>query len=133
VKKANAEGKIKADEAERLLAALGEGDPAACCDTAGGRKPKYLCVKVNCEPGSHHRHGNVDIKIPILLLKAGVKLGSLLPEESRARFKSHFAEKGLNFDLGNLDVKNIDAFLDALSQDAIDIDGEKEKVRIFCC
>jgi len=129
-----AEGKISTDDAERLLSALGDAAPAeACCDTAGGKKPKFLCVKVNCEPGSHHRHENVDIKIPVMLLKAGVKLGSLLPEESRSKFKSHMAEKGLNFDLSQLDSKNIDAFLQALSESAIDIDADKEKVRIYCC
>lgn len=131
-----AEGKISTDEAERLLTALGDNAPSqACCDTTSGKKPKFLCVKVNCEPGSehHHRHEKVDIKIPIMLLKAGVKLGSLLPEESRNKFKSHMAEKGLNFDLSQLDSKNIDAFLDALTEQSIDIDADHEKVRIYCC
>jgi len=131
-----AEGKISADEAERLLTAL-DGSTAGetCCEGSSGKKPKFLCVKVNCEPGCqhHHRHENVDIKIPIMLLKAGVKLGSLLPEESRNKFKSHMSERGLDFDLSQLNSKNIDTFLDALCEQSIDIDADHEKVRIYCC
>lgn len=131
-----AEGKISADEAERLLTAL-DGSPAGetCCGGTSGKKPRFLCVKVNCEPGSphHHRHQNVDIKIPVMLLKAGVKLGSLLPEESRDRFKARLAEKGINFDLSQIDSKNIDTFLDALCEQSIDVDSDHEKVRIYCC
>ena len=131
-----AEGKITADEAERLLNALGDATSSACCEeTGGGKKPKYLCVKVNCEPGGehHHKHQNVDFKIPIVLLKAGVKLGSLLPEESRNKFKSHMADKGMSFDLAQLDTKNIDAFIEALTEQSIDIQADFEKVRIYCC
>jgi hypothetical protein len=132
-----ADGKISADEAERLLSALdietGAEPQVTSTEKSGKHKPKFLCVKVQCEPGSHHRHDNVDVKIPIVLLKAGVKLGSLVPEESRNRFSSHLAEKGLDIDLNKLDGAKLDEFVQALCDSSIDIDTDKEKVRIFCC
>lgn len=128
-------GKITVDEAERLITALekteeSNGEIHEAVNKEG--KPKYLHVKVQAEPGSHHKHGNVDIKIPIMLLKAGIKIGSLMPENAKGKFSSHLADKGINFDLNNLNSENIDAFIIALKETSIDIDSDNEKVKIFC-
>jgi len=127
-------GKITADEAERLLTAL-DNRASSTADTeciTVTRKPKFLHVKVHAEPGSHHKHENVDIKIPIMLLKAGMKLGSLVPEDARAKFNSHLSEKGLDIDLNQLDSEKIDILIQVLTESAIDINSDKEQVRIFC-
>jgi hypothetical protein len=130
-----AEGKISADEAERLLAALGErasaetDAPEAVTVT---RKPKFLHVKVQAEPGGNHRHKNVDIKVPIMLLKAGMKLGTLLPEDARAQLNTHLSEHGLNLDLSQLDSEKIDILIQALTESSIDIDADDAQVKIFC-
>ena len=130
------DGKISLDEAERLLAAV-EGNPGEEAGSSTEKpgaagKPKFLHIKVNAEPGSHHRHENVDIKIPLMLLKAGMKLGSLVPEETRRRVSNHLADKGLNIDLNQLDSEKIDILIQALTESSIDIDSDQEKVRIFC-
>ena len=131
-----ADEKISVDEAERLLAALGEdATPEPSIPAVSGeptKRPKFLHVKVQSEPGSHHRHDNVDIKIPIVLLKAGIKLGSLVPQETRSKFHSHLADKGLDLDLNNLDAEKIDVLVQALTESSIDIDSDKEKVQIYC-
>ncbi len=132
-----ADGKINADEAERLLSALESGDsprptgpsPSGCCDP----KAKYLYVNVKAEPGSHHRHENVDIKIPIVLLKAGMKLGSLMPEGAKGKISEHLSSHGIDIDLGKLDSEKIDVLVAALCENSIDISSENEKVRIYCC
>ena len=67
-----------------------------------------------------------------MLLKAGMKLGSLVPEHTRNKFNSHFYDHGLNIDLNDLDAEKIDSLIQALTEGSIDIDSEKEKVRIFC-
>ena len=130
-------GKINVDEAERLLAAL-ENNAASQPDdsvVSGNekKKPKFLHVKV--EAGPNHRgrhHENIDIKIPIILLKAGVKLGSVMPEKARGKFASHLSSKGLDADLMQLGSEDIDALIQALSESSLDIDDGGEKVRIFC-
>jgi len=131
-----AAGKINADEAERLIAAL-ESDSAAAPEGPGDpapatKQPKFLHVKVESGPDSGHRHENVNIRIPILLLKAGVKLGSLMPDTAKNKITSHLAEQGLDFDLKKLDARDVDLLIRALSEAAIEIDSDDEKVRIFC-
>lgn len=132
-----AEGKITADEAERLLSALesNSGGESAGTDLAAskGSKPKFLHIKVEAEPGSHHGHENVDIKIPLMLIKAGMKLGSLVPENAKSKINAHLGEKGFNIDLNQLDSEQIDVILQALTESSIDVDSDKEKVRIYCC
>lgn len=126
-------GTINADEAERLIAAL-ESNVAKqkAHNSSNSKKPKFLHIKVEKEPGTGHRHDNVDIKIPIMLLKAGMKLGAMIPESSKSEIKSHLSDKGIHLDLSSLDSKDIDVIMTALYDSSIDIDTDKEKVRIFC-
>ena len=131
-----AENKISADEADRLLEALesesGSVETLNQPGSGNGSKPKFLHVKVQSEPGSGHRHDNVDIKIPLLLLKAGIKLHSVIPSEARSKINSHLAEKGVHFDINKLDSEHIDQIIQALTENAIDIDADDKKVKIYC-
>ncbi len=127
-------GKISADEAERLLDVLNEGaaEDAVPIGGNGEKKPKYLHVKVNSEEGSGHGHGNVDIKVPLALLKAGIKLGTLMPERAKDKFHSHLADKGIDLDLKNMDSEKIEQLVRALQDNPIEIESDKESVKIFC-
>jgi hypothetical protein len=97
------------------------------------RKPRWLRIVV--QDGDEAR---VNIKIPLMLLKAGVKLKSFLPDSMKVKGEVHGAKaKGMNpnfeFLLSDIDPKNVDAFIESLMDDAIEIDGSKgEKIRIFC-
>ncbi len=127
-------GTINADEAERLLAALESNNAnqeSQNTGTINTKKPKFLHVKVEKPQGDSHK--NVDIKIPIMLLKAGMKLGSMIPESSKNEINAHLNDKGIHLDLNSIDSKDIDVIMTALSESSIDIDTETEKVRIFCC
>ena len=131
-----AEGKIDADEAERLLAAL-ERDTASPSDetppdTSSRKKPKFLHVQVQEGPDNDNVSENVDIKIPIMLLKAGVKLGSVVPSSARNKFNARLIDKGLDIDLNHLDGKHLEDLIEALMETSIDVVSDKEKVRIFC-
>ncbi|MDX9857893.1 MAG: hypothetical protein RBT76_08895 [candidate division Zixibacteria bacterium] len=131
-----AEGKITADEADRLLAALDPKEPrpvtSATASETPRSKPKYLRVQVAGGPDTHRRHKNVDIKIPLVLLKAGVKLGSLMPGESKAKLVSSLSEKGIVLDLNDLNGEKLDTLIAALTETSIDIDADDEKVTICC-
>jgi hypothetical protein len=129
-------GKINVDEAERLLAALESNAASQPNDSVASgnekKKPQFLHIKVEAGPNSSKRHENIDIKIPIMLLKAGVKLGSVVPEKTRGRFASYLSSKGLDTDLKQLGSEDIDTLIQALTESSIDIDDGGEKVRIFC-
>jgi len=95
-------------------------------------QPKYLHVKVQSEPGSGRKHENVDIKIPLLLLKAGVKLSSIVPDKAKSKLSAHLSEKGIDLDLQKLKSDDLDVLIQALSESSINVDSDHEKVRIFC-
>lgn len=126
------QGKISVDEAERLLDALNESS-SGMTQTAetNGKKPKFLHVKVVGDPDGG-RHNNVDVRVPLALLKAGMKLGALMPEKVRAKFDSHMAEKGIDFDFKNMDSDKIDDFVQALKDNPIEVESDQESVKIFC-
>jgi hypothetical protein len=82
-----AEGVITADEAERLLAALESGTSASPSSGAAPARaqPKYLRVLIEQDdPQGGETRTKVNIRVPLQLLRAGVKLQSLLPPEARA-------------------------------------------------
>jgi hypothetical protein len=132
-----AQGKVTVDEAERLLKALDEPtqvEPAS--DEAGTirRKPRYLCVKVD-SGGSNGGTGSgdkIDVRIPLGLVKAGIKLSSIMPEEAKARMNAKLSEQGIDIDLDNIKGRDFDEVLACLCDANIDIKGDKETVRIYC-
>jgi len=123
-----AEGKITAEDAERLLSALSSRNTAeGASDSAGKAKPKYLRVVVDGAGGE-----NVNIRVPLALLRSGIKLHALLPEEARDQVDRKLKDKGINLNLGKGGAA-LDDLTDALSELSVDIDGDEgEKVRVFC-
>lgn len=129
-----AEGKINADEAERLLSALDRTEPAAARATAvsgGNGSPKYLRVSVDTdeEEGGPTK---VNIRVPMSLLRAGVRLTSLVPPAARDQLNAELAKNGVPFDIAQLKPENLEDLIDQLNELTVDVDQEKTKVRIYC-
>ena len=130
-----AAGQINADEAERLLAALDRGSASSTAAEPGypsHRAPaKYLRVSVDTdEPGEGAT--KVNIRVPMQLLRAGVRLSSLIPPKARDEVNAHMREQGIPFDINQLKPENLEDLVDQLSDLTVDVDQEKTKVRIFC-
>jgi len=130
-----AEGKISVSEAEKLLDALRIGSEASERDfqvQAKGRKLKYFRVQVEPKARTNGKHERVNIRIPLQILKAGVKLGSIMPPHVKDRVNEKLKEKGVDFDLSSLDGEKLEELIEALADFSVDVDSDKEKVRIFC-
>ena len=123
------EGKITADEADRLLHATEkltlQEEPLQ-----RSRTSRYFYVKV--EPKEGQSAERVSIKIPLALFKAGLNISKLIPAEALGTIQSSLYEKGLSFDLTSLDQENIDELLSALELMSIDVDTEETTVKVFC-
>jgi hypothetical protein len=132
-----AQNKISTDEAYRLLSAL-ESEGSAAEDTAKAgteakMKSKYLRVCI--VPDSEHEHGDkcdrVNVRVPMTLIRSGMKFTSLLPPEARDKVTGALHEKGIDFDMRNLKPEELDELLEALSELEVDVvssDGETVKV-----
>ena len=127
-----AEGKITADEAERLIAAMEKAPTTFAGPSASGStaNAKYLRVCVDTEEG-HDGPTKVNIRVPMQLLRAGVRLVSLIPPEARVQVNAAMHEHGVPFDLGDLRPENLEELVDHLNDVTVDVDHERTKVRIF--
>ena len=129
-----AEQKITVDEAERLLSATGNEDtperitPQSTSETK--KTPKYLRVMVTPGDGPNAKHEKVNVKVPMNLIRAGMKLTSLIPPHAYDKMNEAMQEKGVNFDLKSIKPEDLEELVEALSDLEVDVDGE-EKVRVF--
>ncbi len=134
------QGKISTDEAERLISAVEQ--PAALSadsDTApaGKARPKYLRVQVDSEDdGGHDGPTKVNVRVPMQLLRAGVKLAYLIPSAALQRANLAMHEKGIPVDLTQIKPENLEDLVEQLSDLTVDVDQKdqraKVKVRVFC-
>src|SRR5579872_1086037 len=107
------EGKITADEAERLIAALEKGPTMTATDSPHAEvlKPraKYLRVLVEADDRDHNgKQTKVNIRVPMQLLRAGVRLGALLPPQAREKANAAMREKGIDFDINQIKPENLE-------------------------
>ncbi|MFZ0419529.1 MAG: hypothetical protein WAM04_15625 [Candidatus Sulfotelmatobacter sp.] len=134
------EGKISADEAERLIAALEERPSGSSqqnvSDSGTKARPKYLRVQVDSEDDEHEGPTKVNVRVPMQLLRAGVKLAGLIPPQALHRANVAIHEKGIPFDLGQIKPENLEELIDQLSDLSLDVDQKdhatKVKVKVFC-
>lgn len=130
-----AAGKVTADEAERLIAALERTPSSEVAPAKSFRASKYLRILVERDPDrGDDTQTRVNIRVPLQLLRAGVKLKSLLPEDARDQMNEALREKGMGFDINQFSGENLDEMLAQMNDLSIDIDkkNRKAKVRIFC-
>jgi hypothetical protein len=129
-----AKGQITADEAERLLAALDRTPPPMSVEPgypSNRAQAKYLrvCVDTDEDEGGPTK---VNIRVPMQLLRAGVRLSSLIPPKARDEVNAAMAKEGIPFDINQLKPENLEDLVDQLGELTVDVDQEKTKVRIFC-
>jgi hypothetical protein len=125
-----AAGKINADEADRLLGAL-EGGQSATTTTATQSRPapKYLRVMVDAND-KHDGPVHINVRVPLMLLRAGVRLASLIPRQAQDEVNRALHEQGINFDVSQIKPENINELIDQLRDLTVDIDHESDDVKI---
>jgi hypothetical protein len=125
-----AEGKINAEEAERLIDAL-QGKPGASAELASAEGPKYLRVLVEGDQSPHG--GKVNVRVPFNLIRAGVRLAALLPSVAYDPINKALKENGVDFDVSKVKPENLEDLVKHLSELSVDVEGNNgEKVRVFC-
>jgi hypothetical protein len=120
-----AEGKITAEEAERLLDKIGDaaaktGDSAE--NAPQQHKLKYLCVHVDSSNGD-----KVNARVPLALIGTGIKLAAVMPKDVYEKLE----EKGV--DLGKLNELDTEKLYEALRDLKVDVDSsDGDTVRVCC-
>lgn len=122
------EGKINVEEATALLSRLGGGkeqEEAEVPETESGgvsrKVPKYLRVVVDSADGD-----KVNVRVPLSLIKTGIKLSALVPGNAADQISSH------GVDLSNLSSLDGDELIEALNELQIDVEsGDGDTVKVF--
>ncbi len=133
-----AEGKITAAEAETLLDALQPGAESAETSDAAARTadwptgplasgtPKFLYVKVTGKD-------KVDVRVPLGLLRTGLKLTSLIPQQARDQISESMGEHGMSIDFNNLKAEDIEDIVESLREMEVNVHSKDgDDVRVFC-
>ncbi len=129
-----ATGKITAEEAARLLDALEapaeppvDGASPAVEAASPSPPPKNIYVKVLSTAGD-----NVNVKIPIGLVRAGLKLTSFIPQPAMEQISKAMMDHGLSADLLNFKAGDLEELIQALREMEIDVDAANgDKVRVY--
>jgi hypothetical protein len=141
-----AAGGINADEAERLLAALdsepasGAGPQAAAGvnnakNTGQKTHPKYLRVLVEADESTTGNKSltTVNMRVPMQLLRAGVRLAALIPQQAHDQLDSALSSHGIPLTLSQIKPENLEELIDHLDDLTVDVKDENTtKVRVFC-
>jgi len=123
-----AEGKITADEAERLITALERSD-TPISRSAGNFK--YLRVLVDAQDPLDGPT-KVNVRVPMQLLRAGVKLTGVIPDRAREQVNEAMRKEGIPFDINKLTPDNLEEMIEQLRDLTVDVDNASAKVRVFC-
>lgn len=144
-----ATGKVTTDEAERLLAAL-EAEPAPVGEFHGTvaaangspsatvrTRAKYLRVLVEADESMTGMKGptTVNVRVPMQLLRAGVRLASLIPAQAHEHLDEALSRHGVPLTLSQIKPENLEDLIDHLEDLTVDVDGKDgnaTRVRVFC-
>ncbi len=111
-----AAGKITVDEGERLLGALGAGRSAPPTPAEAERPgPRFLKM----EAGSTGKDGKDEgfrMRVPLDLLRAGIKMRALIPETKRVKINEKLREKGIEGDIFEMSDDQIDTLIRSLGE-----------------
>ena len=148
-----ADKKISAEEAERLLVALETpiGTPAAAPGYRPGSgaanlgnapesskgRARYLRVLVDADEGVDGKKGptSVNIRVPMQLLRAGVRLASLIPAQAHDHFDRALNQHGVPLTLSQIKPENLEELIDHLDDLTVDVAASEHhgsvKVKVF--
>jgi hypothetical protein len=73
----------------------------------------------------------VNVRVPMSLIRSGMKLGSILPGQAGEKVTEVLAEKGVNLDMRNMKPEDIEELIAALGDLEVNVVSEKEVVRVF--
>lgn len=143
-----AAGKINAEEAERLIVALEPEtttqstssrveSPASTASGTAKSRVKFIRVLVEADESATGMKGTttVNVRVPLQLLRAGVRLASLVPQQAHEQLDEAFSKHGVPLTLSQIKPENLEELIDHLEDFTVDVDGKADnatRVRVFC-
>ena len=76
--------------------------------------------------------GRVNVRVPLQLLRAGVRLAALIPPQALGQANAELNKSGVPFDLTQLKPEQLEALVEHLDEMTVEVDQPDAKVRVFC-
>jgi hypothetical protein len=117
-------GKISVQEAEQLLQAVTTPSP-----DEKKAEPKYFRILVNKPAREGQKAENVNIKVPMTVVRGGLRLTSVFP--GLMGKKKIQLDNGTELDLSKIHYADLEAMIKDIGELTVDVDGDAQ-VRIRC-
>jgi hypothetical protein len=124
------EGKVNVQEAEQLLNAVGAAGQAEDKKEDKKAEPRYFRILVNKPEHDGKKAENVNIKVPITVIRGGLRLGALFP--GLLGKKKIQLDNGTELDLSKIHYTDLEAMIKDIGELTVDVDGGDAQVRIRC-
>lgn len=119
-------GKVTVQEAEQLLQAVsapGESEEKKA-------EPRYFRILVNKPARDGKKAENVNIRVPMTVVRGGLRLGALMP--GMLGKKKIQLDNGMELDLSKIHYTDLEAMIKDIGELTVDVDGGDAQVRIRC-
>jgi hypothetical protein len=127
-----AQGKLSIEEAGKLIDLLqkngGKEMQSESQVILKKKNGKYLRVIVESNQGD-----NVNIRVPMALLKAGLRLSALIPPVAYQKLSEQMQQKGVDLDLNQiLKGGNVEEMIESIGEFDVDINSAQgDRVKVF--
>lgn len=119
-------GKVSVEEAEQLLNAIAQ--PVQPEEKKA--EPRYFRILVNKPAREGKKAENVNIRVPMTVVRGGLRLGALVP--GILGKKTIQLDNGSELDLSKIHYTDLEAMIKDIGELTVDVDGGDAQVRIRC-
>ncbi len=129
-----ASGKVTVDEADELLRAIGAAPACAGQEatSSGGKPPaRHLRFAVTRAAGDGRQERQVNIRVPLSLVRAGMRLGAMIPGYGEA-ISERLRQRGIDLDPSRIGAADLEPVLREMGEVVLDVDEGRAQVRITC-
>jgi hypothetical protein len=120
------QGKVTVHEAEQLLEAVAAPGPT----DEPKAEPRYFRILVNKPARDGKKAENVNIRVPMTVVRGGLRLGALFP--GMLGKKRIQLEDGTEIDLSKVHHTDLEGMIKDIGELTVDVDGDDAQVRIRC-
>ena len=125
-----AAGTITAEEGQRLLAALDNTPPALPPAQTARPAPRFLKVEAG-GVGKDGKDEGFRMRIPLDLLRAGIKMRALIPEARPDKINERLREKGIEDDIFEMSDEQLDSLIHTLGELELEAGDSNGSVRLY--
>ncbi len=87
------------------------------------KEPKFLCIQIDMEI-------KVNVRIPLGLIKNGMKLAAFIPQEAAHLVTDRLRSKGINLEM--MFTESFDHFIESLQKFHLNNDEHDQTIKIYC-